>query len=103
MDEKWKDIVGFENYQVSDLGRVKSKARIVAFNNGKNNYYTKKEKFLKLDNSAKNGYLRVTIYKNQSNFQSKVIESKLIPLPECFILKMLETEWYVPLLKTSTI
>ena len=29
MVEEWRDIEGFENYQISNLGRVKSKERIV--------------------------------------------------------------------------
>ena len=46
--EIFKTIVGFENYQVSNLGRV---------------YNTKTHRYLK-GGKGKNGYIRVTIYDN---------------------------------------
>ena len=52
--EEWRDIEGYEGlYQVSNLGRVKS----LNFN------HTKKERVLK-GNPDKDGYLRVTLFKN---------------------------------------
>jgi hypothetical protein len=57
--EIWKDVNGYENYQVSNFGIVKSKQRFVShFAGGKR---IKKEKILKLIKD-KDGYYRVMIY-----------------------------------------
>lgn len=60
MNEIWKDVIDFPNYQVSNFGNVKSKFRIVKRTNGRN--YLKKEKLLlqQLDN----GYCRVNFFEN---------------------------------------
>lgn len=55
--EIWKDIKGFEGYQVSNLGRVKSLERIDARGN------KRKEKILK-PQMLNNGYYRATLCKN---------------------------------------
>jgi hypothetical protein len=61
-NEIWKDIPGFEgNYQVSDLGRVKSLSREVL--GSKNSTYLINERFLKLQIS-KQGYYIITFRKN---------------------------------------
>lgn len=61
-NERWKDIPGYEGmYQVSNLGRVKSMARVIC--NGKG-YYLSKEKILKPNVLAK-GYLQVELQKNR--------------------------------------
>lgn len=58
--EIWKDIPGYMNYyQVSDLGRVRSKPRIVTNINGV--AYSKKERILK-PGKDKKGYLYVALY-----------------------------------------
>lgn len=58
MTEIWKDIQGYEGlYQVSNLGRVKSLARIL--NDGR----IWKEKIIKPAKSG-SGYMQVTLYKN---------------------------------------
>ena len=54
IEEIWKDIDGFENYQVSNLGRVKSIG----------NSFSRKEKILK-DRIYKPGYNTVILYKNK--------------------------------------
>lgn len=54
--EKWRDIVGLENYMVSSMGRIYSK---------KNNA------FMKTTPDTK-GYLRVTFYENGRNNTRKV-------------------------------
>jgi len=59
--EIWKDIEGFENYQVSNEGRVKSLERRVNF---KNTTRLVKEKILKLANNG-SGYLFVQLWKNK--------------------------------------
>lgn len=60
MKEIWKDIPNYENYQVSNLGRCKSKERIIITKNGKEYHY--KEKILKLHNYK--GYKKVCLCKN---------------------------------------
>jgi len=59
--EIWKEIKGFEDYEVSNLGRVKSLARIVTTIKGSRTY---KEKILKA-NTDSTGYMVVTLYKNK--------------------------------------
>jgi hypothetical protein len=60
--EEWLSVVGFEGlYEVSNIGRVRSVARIVARSNG--SPCSVKERFLK-QRRHKNGYLMVTIYKS---------------------------------------
>lgn len=44
-DEIWKEIPSFENYEVSNLGRVKSLSRLVIRKNGR--YYYTKDRILK--------------------------------------------------------
>lgn len=56
MDEIWKTIEGFEDYQVSNFGRVKSLKR-------------NKEKILK-NNLNSRGYFTVNLYKDSSNIKS---------------------------------
>lgn len=61
MKEIWKDIVGYEDlYQVSNLGNIKSKERIVK--NG-NRVFFKKEKIL-TPFLQKTGYLTITLLKD---------------------------------------
>lgn len=60
MKEIWKDIPDYENYQISNLGRCKSKERIVITKNGKKYHY--KEKILKLHDYK--GYKKVCLSKN---------------------------------------
>ena len=60
MQEIWKDIPNYENYQVSNLGRYKSKERIIITKKGKHYHY--KERILKLHDY--NGYKKVCVSKN---------------------------------------
>lgn len=57
MQELWKDIRGFENYQISNFGRIKSKERVVTNTNGS---YLKPEKIIKT-HVMKVGYLAVVL------------------------------------------
>ena len=62
MEEIWKDIKGYESqYQVSNLGRVKSLDRILKYNNGA--IYNKIGLILK-QNKHKNGYYAVGLSSN---------------------------------------
>tara|TARA_R110002153_G_scaffold268034_1_gene432522 strand:+ start:51 stop:563 length:513 start_codon:yes stop_codon:yes gene_type:complete len=58
--EIWKEIKGYEDYEVSNLGRVKSLARTIYRSNGISQTF--KEKILK-PNKGNNGYLKVGLYK----------------------------------------
>ena len=58
IEEVWKDIDGYPNYQVSNLGNVKSKERYTKQRNGIN---LRKEKLLSPQKDHK-GYLYVRLY-----------------------------------------
>lgn len=67
MKEVWKDIEGYEGlYQVSNYGRVKSVAKKVTYDNGKEVNY--KEKILKPYN-CDGGYQVVALFKNRNRTQ----------------------------------
>lgn len=69
MVEEWKDIEGFENYQVSNRGRVRSCARL-----SYGDYITKRsvrERILKSHPDGK-GYLMVWLYKDAKRHTMKV-------------------------------
>ena len=66
--EIWKEVKGFEDYEISNLGRVKSLARIVTTVKGSRNY---KEKFLKPSISGC-GYLKVNLYKDTKAKTKKI-------------------------------
>ena len=53
IEEQWKTVKGYEDYEVSNLGRVKSLG----------NNKSRKEKLLSLGKD-RDGYLRVNLYKN---------------------------------------
>jgi len=60
MEEIWQNIEGFEYYQASNLGQIKSLGRVVNCNGGKK---TVKEKILKPIIQT-TGYKTVNLYKN---------------------------------------
>jgi len=59
--EIWREIKNYEDYEVSNLGRVKSLARTIIYSNGRVVSY--KEKFLK-PGVCRCGYLSVGLYKD---------------------------------------
>jgi len=65
--EIWKTINGFEDYEVSNLGRVKSLSRTVVRSNGRDQRF--KEKILK--NVVKH-YLMVNLYKDKKSHTKTV-------------------------------
>lgn len=58
--EIWKTIEGYPNYQISNLGRVKSIERKVKSNNG---YRIIREKILK-PSKHRDGYLKINLFKD---------------------------------------
>lgn len=82
MIEVWEDIEGFENYQISNLGRVKSKERYTKIKNGVMSL--RKEKILKLSHNKK-GYAQTVLYKNKKPITVKIhrlVAQAFIPNPE---------------------
>lgn len=68
--ERWKPVVGFENYMVSDLGRV----------------YSKKKNMIMKPTTDTKGYLRITFYMNGRNNTRKVhrlVAEAFIDNPGC--------------------
>jgi len=65
MLEIWKDIHNFSNYQISNMGNIKRKERLII--DSRNHKYLLKEKILK-STKLKNGYLTVTLRKNKKSY-----------------------------------
>lgn len=85
MEEKelWKQIEEYPNYEVSNLGRVKSKSRQVKRKNDRN--YIIKEKILKQEISS--GYYRVGLFANNQithKFVHRLMAQTFIPNPNNF-------------------
>ncbi|WP_455094397.1 NUMOD4 domain-containing protein [Prevotella koreensis] len=60
MQEIWQSIKGFEDYyEVSNMGNVRSKDRVIIQNNGV--FHTRKSKVLKPQINKKNGYFQVML------------------------------------------
>ena len=82
-EEIWKDITGYDGaYQVSNLGRVRSRDRII-----KREYHNnciRKGKILK-PQIDKDGYLRINIYKNKKikmGLIHRFVAQEFIPNPD---------------------
>jgi hypothetical protein len=82
-NEDWKDVKGWEGeYQVSNMGRVKSLQRMIVYADGRK--FSIKERILKPGVDDK-GYLRVVLSRNQKHFQIQVhqlVARVFIPNPE---------------------
>lgn len=81
MKEIWKEISNFPDYEVSNLGRVKSKKRIVTTKQNKK--YSVKEKILKPQINNKTGYMQYTLIKNKK----KITKLAHILVAETFLNK----------------
>lgn len=69
MTEIWKDVKGYEGlYQVSNMGRVRSVARVVTWKNQQTKSY--KSRMMKI--REKNGYRVVSLYKNHKSKDNRV-------------------------------
>lgn len=82
MQELWKDIQGFENYQISNFGRIKSKERIVENTACR---YLKPEKIIKT-HVMKSGYLAVVLRDEKQKKHllktHRLVAEAFIPNPE---------------------
>ena len=81
MTEIWKSIQSYPDYQISNLGRVKSLSREIWTGRG---YYTSKEVILKAQ-LGDGGYLAVILYKNQKGFRRNIhrlVAEAFIPNPQ---------------------
>lgn len=81
MKEIWKEILNFSDYEVSNLGRVKSKKRIVTTKQNKK--YPVKEKILKPQINNKTGYMQYVLIKNKK----KITKLAHILVAETFLNK----------------
>lgn len=81
MKEIWKEISNFPDYEVSNLGRVKSKKRIVTTKQNKK--YPVKEKILKPQINNKTGYMQYALIKNKK----KITKLAHILVAETFLNK----------------
>ena len=72
--EEWRDVKDFDNYMISNKGRVKSKERISI---AKGTNYIRKEKILHYG-IHKLGYLYVYLYNNNGNNKKKMYIHRLV-------------------------
>ena len=54
--EEWRDVVGFENYMVSNLGRI----------------YSKKQKIIMKQTPNRKGYMKVSFYQDRKSHTKSV-------------------------------
>ena len=81
INEIWKDVPEFENYQVSNFGRVKSKERVQP--TGNNGSRILPERILKPSKTNRN-YLRITLCKNGKQYYfsiHRLVALTFIPNP----------------------
>jgi len=84
-NEIWRDVVGFEDaYQVSNMGRVKSKSRLVAMSASHKSvaYLSRREGRLLKPGRASTGYFTVALGRgNSRTLHSLVAEAFIGPCP----------------------
>jgi hypothetical protein len=67
MDEQWRTIIGFEDYEASDSGRIRSKPFMRSDKNGRR--YSSRGTVLTEMVQAGKGYKRVNVYRGGKMFQ----------------------------------
>lgn len=84
MEETWKDIENYPNYQVSNFGRIKSKERYARTHiHNKDGMRKVKETILKTLHNRR-GYLRTTLYNENGRYQCfihRLVAQAFIPNP----------------------
>lgn len=82
MNEIWKDIIGYEGYyEVSNLGRVRSKNRTIVYSNGK---VVHRKSKLKTLTTLPNSYPRVGLQKNgklEMKMVHRLVAEVFVPNP----------------------
>lgn len=86
MNEIWKTVYGFDDYLVSNLGRVKTKSRKLRYTHavtGDEHFRVSSERFLKIYSNDLTGYKFVQLYLNKKSYNKTihrlVAENFLIP------------------------
>lgn len=79
MKEIWKDIKGFENYQVSNLGRIKRKGKIMFIKDDKQKrkYYKRYDELIMKQFKDNVGYYTVTLNCHRKRVHRLVAEAFL--------------------------
>ena len=79
MKEIWKDIKGFENYQVSNLGRIKRKGKIMFIKDDKQKrkYYKRYDELIMKQFEDSVGYYTVTLNCHRKRVHRLVAEAFL--------------------------
>jgi hypothetical protein len=87
-EEIWKDVVGFEGlYEVSNLGRIKSKERIDEYISNGELMHRRRREVILFPKKLKTGYLQVTLYKNGKYICSRIhrlVAEAFLPNPNNF-------------------
>lgn len=82
MTEEWKDVVGFENtYEISNLGKVRSKDRIIKYSDGR---IIHRKSFIKKPTYTQGGYPRIGLQVNGKlvmKFVHRLVAEAFIPNP----------------------
>lgn len=83
MNEIWKDIKNFEDYQISNLGQIKCKRKLVIDKNGNKRIRKEKIKKCYID---RYGYLCTTLWYNKVNSKHflvhRLVAKAFIPNPD---------------------
>ncbi len=82
--EKWLNVLGFDGYMISDIGRIKSLPKNICSAVSDTGFRTTKQKVLK-QRKDRDSYLQVNLRRNKKQFTFKVhrlVAINFIPNPE---------------------